>query len=183
MADQRHTHHTLRINRAPVLALWAAVVAERLGFAWEEALTLGRAVAGLNAYAKGKALGLFTPTPQAIQAQRQARRGPETLMVSLLHRAVPTMRTDAGLRALSKDKAINPASVQRYFESKFGDALDEAYEAMKRLADSRPPAVLAAEAYQLYEQFRPAIPAGVKGWGAAGTLDLDAIRKLATDTP
>jgi hypothetical protein len=54
---------------------------------------------------------------------------------------------------------------------------------MKRLADSRPPAVLAAEAYQLYEQFRPAIPAGVKGWGAAGTLDLDAIRKLATDTP
>ena len=62
MAESRHTHHTLRINRAPVLTLWAAVVAQRLGFAWEEALTLGRAVAGLNAYAKGKALGLFTPT-------------------------------------------------------------------------------------------------------------------------
>ena len=183
MAGQRHTHHALRINRAPVLTLWAAVVAERLGFTWEEALTLGRAVAGLNAYAKGKALGLFTPTPPAVQAQRQARRGPETLMVSLLHRAVPTMRTDAGLRALSKDKPINPASVQRYLASKFGDALEDAYAAMRQLAASRSPAVLADEAYQLYEQFRPAIPAGAKGWGAAGTLHLDAIRKLATDSP
>jgi hypothetical protein len=178
MADQRHTHHTLRINRAPVLTLWAAVVAERLGFAWEEALTLGRAVAGLNAYAKGKALGLFTPTLPAIQAQRQQ----ETLMVSLLHRAVPTMYTASGLRALSKDKPIDPGSVQHYLESKFGAALEDAYEAMQRLATSRPPAVLADEAYQLYEQFRPAIPAGTKGWGAAGTLNLDAIQKLATDS-
>jgi hypothetical protein len=60
MTDQHHPKHTIRINRAPVLTLWAAVVAACLGFAWEEALTLGRAVAGLNAYAKGKALGLFT---------------------------------------------------------------------------------------------------------------------------
>jgi len=57
----------LRINRAPVLTLWAAVVAERLGFAWEEALRLGRAVAGLNAYAKGKALGLFTLNLEAVR--------------------------------------------------------------------------------------------------------------------
>jgi hypothetical protein len=181
MAEQRHTQHTLQINRAPVLTLWAAVVAARLGFAWEEALTLGRAVAGLNAHAKGKALGLFTPTPSAVQAQRQAQRGQMTLMVSLLHRAVPTMCTASGLRALSKDKPIDPSSVQRYLESKFGAALEDAYDAMQRLATSRPPTALADEAYQLYEQFRPAIPAGTKGWGAAGTLNLDAIRKLAAD--
>ena len=67
------TRATLQINRAPVLTLWAAVVAERLGFTWEEALTLGRAVAGLNAYAKGKALGLFTP--HRLQSRRSARPG------------------------------------------------------------------------------------------------------------
>jgi len=39
------------ITRAPVLTLWAAVFAERLGFDHAEALTLGRAAAGLNAYA------------------------------------------------------------------------------------------------------------------------------------
>src|SRR5437762_2556246 len=104
MPIPHHTRATLQINRAPVLTLWAAVVAERLGFTWEEALTLGRAVAGLNAYAKGKALGLFTPTPPEVQAQRQAQRGPEPLHVALLHRAVPVTRTDAGLRALSKGK-------------------------------------------------------------------------------
>jgi hypothetical protein len=32
---------TISINRAPVLTLWAAVVAERLGFEWDEVLTLG----------------------------------------------------------------------------------------------------------------------------------------------
>jgi hypothetical protein len=32
----------IRINRAPVLTLWAAVVAERLGFDRETSLTLGK---------------------------------------------------------------------------------------------------------------------------------------------
>ncbi|HZX22934.1 MAG TPA: hypothetical protein VFF18_05315 [Woeseiaceae bacterium] len=36
------TRHWLKINRAPVLTLWAAVVAERLGFERDEALTLDR---------------------------------------------------------------------------------------------------------------------------------------------
>jgi len=36
----------ISINRAPVLILWAAVVAQRLGFDEDEALTLGEAVAG-----------------------------------------------------------------------------------------------------------------------------------------
>jgi len=58
---------TISINRAPVLTLWAAAVAERLGFEREEALTLGRAVAGLNAYAKGVRLGLFTPAPEGLR--------------------------------------------------------------------------------------------------------------------
>jgi hypothetical protein len=39
------------INRAPVSTLWAATVAERLGFARDEALSLGKAVAGLTAQA------------------------------------------------------------------------------------------------------------------------------------
>ena len=43
----------ISINRAPVLTLWVAVVAQRLGFDGDEALTLGKAVAGLYAQAKG----------------------------------------------------------------------------------------------------------------------------------
>jgi hypothetical protein len=37
------------INRALVLTLWAAIVAERLGFDEDEGLSLGKALAGLTA--------------------------------------------------------------------------------------------------------------------------------------
>ena len=52
---------SVSVNRAPVLTLWAAVVARRLGYSGDEALSLGRAVAGLNAYSKGRRLGIFKP--------------------------------------------------------------------------------------------------------------------------
>jgi hypothetical protein len=32
--------------------------------------------------------------------------------------------------------------------------------------------------YTLYERFRPEIPAGEKGWGAKGELDLGLIQQL-----
>jgi hypothetical protein len=62
---------TIYINRAPVLTLWAAVVAERLGFRRDESLTLGRAVAGLNAYSKAVLLGLFRPSPKSVKDRRK----------------------------------------------------------------------------------------------------------------
>src|ERR1039457_5375215 len=149
------------INRAPVLTLWAAVVAEHLGFSHDEALTLGRAVAGLNAYSKGRALGIFKPTPKDVRAQREAKaKAKQVLQVELLHRAVPVVQTPEGLRALSKEQPIAPASVERYLSSKFGDALGPVSAAMTELADSRDPEELASAAYGLYEQFRPAIPRG-----------------------
>ena len=45
----------------------APVVAEVLGFEHDEALTLGRAVAGMNAYSKGVSPGLFQPTPREVK--------------------------------------------------------------------------------------------------------------------
>jgi len=53
MAKKNERRSWVMVNRAPVLTLWAAVVAEVLGFEHDEALTLRRAVAGLNAYSKG----------------------------------------------------------------------------------------------------------------------------------
>jgi len=170
---------TVTVNRAPVLTLWAAVVAQRLGFDWGEALTLGRAVAGLNAYSKGVSLGLFTPAPKSVKEKKTTLRAGAILHIDLLHRAVPVQPTPDGFRALSKDRPISPDSVTRYLESKFGDALDDLTSAMKKLALSMTPTRLAGEAYRLYEKFRPSVPAGVSGWGAAGKLDLDQIISLA----
>jgi hypothetical protein len=169
----------ITINRAPVLTLWAAVVAERLGFDRAEALTLGKAVAGLNAHAKGVRLGIYEPTPATVKKEREKLARDRLLTVSLLNRAVPVAQTPDGLRALAKEKPINPASVERYLSSKFGPSLEAARRAMAVLAGSLPPRDLTVQAYALYEKFRPEIPAGVSGWGAAGVLDFNAIEELS----
>ena len=70
MADKGGKTGWVMVNRAPVLTLWTTVVAEVLGFDHDKALTLGRAVAGLDAYSKALALGLFQPTSKAIKEQR-----------------------------------------------------------------------------------------------------------------
>lgn len=168
----------ITINRAPVLTLWATVVAERLGFDWMEALTLGRAVAGLNAYAKGKALGIFHPKPADLKAKRKELKHGEQLTVTLLHRAVPVVHTPKGLRAVAKGKPTDPASVQKYVEGKFGDGYGAVKKTMTVLAKAYESSDLADRAYALYEKFRPVVPAGTKGWGASGVLDLDLVRPL-----
>ena len=65
------SRRTLSINRAPVPTLWAAVVARRLGFTEDEALTLGKALAGLNAQAKGRKLGIFKPHEEKAKKARE----------------------------------------------------------------------------------------------------------------
>jgi hypothetical protein len=169
----------IRINRAPVLTLWAAVVAQRLGFDEDEALTLGRAVAGLNAYSKGVSLGLFHPAERGAEKRRSDLAHGEELHIALLHRAVPAVRTKAGVRALDKGKPASPDAVRRYLAGKFKDSLAPATAAMRALAASMPKEQLSDRAYALYERFRPAIPGGARGWGAAGDLDLERVRTLA----
>jgi hypothetical protein len=171
---------TLTINRAPVLTLWAAVVAERLGFDREEALTLGKSVAGLTAQSKGQRLGIFTPSPEAVRLQRAEKaKKAGVFSVALLGRAVPVLHTDEGLRAVGKDqKPVTPESVEKYLKSKYGEALPAVRTVMQELAKSRSVDVLSEEAFSLYEQFRPGVPTGESGWGAKGTLSLGKIAML-----
>src|SRR4051795_12144324 len=114
----------IRINRAPVLTLWAAVVAERLGFDRATGLTLGQAVAGLSAYAKGVSLGIIEPSPELVREQSGRLAEGEQLRVDLLGRAVPVPRTPDGVRAVNKGKPGNPAQIEKYLAGKFGHGLD-----------------------------------------------------------
>jgi hypothetical protein len=166
------------INRAPVLTLWATVVAETLGFDGDEALTLGKAVAGLNAQSKGRRLGIFQPGEEKPEQAREREAG-EVFFIQMVGRPVPALNTEEGIRASIKGKPIDPDSVTRYLEKKFGEHLPSVREAMQALAQAFEPAELAGKAYSLYQQFRPAIPAGKRGWGAKGELNLDHIRSLA----
>src|SRR2546421_2706659 len=113
---------TIIINRAPVLTLWAAVVAQRLGLDEEEALTLGKALAGLNAQAKGRSLGIFKPHEEKAKKAREKERG-ERFLVEVCGRPVPATNTDDGNRAIKGAQVIEPDSVRRYLSDKFGENL------------------------------------------------------------
>jgi hypothetical protein len=173
---------TIKINRAPALTLWGVIVAERLGYQHDEALTLGKAVAGLNAQSKGQRLGIYSPAEKELDEKRgekaKERKVGETLLVEVVGRAVPALKTEHGLRATSKDKEIDPQNVERYLEKKFGASLAEVRGALEALAQAYDPQELEQQAYKLYERFRPGIPEGRTGWGAEGELSLEKIRKM-----
>ena len=174
---------TIKINRAPVLTLWGVIVAERLGYSHDEALTLGKAVAGLTAQSKGQRLGIYTKTEAELDEKRsnkaKERQVGEVEMVEVVGRMVPAVHTEHGVRATVKGEEIDPKSVERYLDKKFGAGLDEVRTALEALAQTYPPQELERRAFSLYEQFRPGVPEGVRGWGAEGELNLERIRKLA----
>ena len=99
------TERNILINRAPVLTLWATAVAERLGFDQDEALTLGKAVAGLTAQSKGQRLGIYKPVPEDVKKARARRRG-EEFFVEICGRQVPAINTTDGVRAVIKNQPI-----------------------------------------------------------------------------
>jgi hypothetical protein len=174
---------TLRINRAPVLTLWAAVVAENLGLPYATALTAGHAVAGMTAHAKGVRLGIYAETsdgkPKATLAKPDGATG-EVKEFLLLGRTVHIADSKEGPRAINKGELGKPVAVEKYLRSKFGEHLDAARKAMEVLAATLPPKELNARGFHLYEQFRPEVPPDEKGWGAKGVLDIARIAKLAS---
>src|SRR5438270_6253663 len=133
---------TITINRAPVLTLWAAVVARRLGFKQDEALTLGRAVAGLNAQSRGRRLGIFKPHEETPKKARE-KSAEEVFSIELLGRPIPAKSTPDGIRAVERGKPTDPDSVE----------LKAARSAMEKLAKAYPPKELAVKAFSLYERF------------------------------
>lgn len=188
MADNK-----ISVNRAPVLTLWAAVVAERLGYDSDEALSLAKAVASLNAQAKGRSLGIFGPRSAGEGAaaegakgegspgegQAVGRRLPDEYRVDLCGRPVPAVRTERGVRAVSGDQFIEPEPVRKYLAARFGADLDRVRGALETLAAVYAPDELRGAAYGLYEAFRPKIASGKRGWGQKGDLDLDVVQRLA----
>lgn len=167
----------IRVNRAPVLTLWATVVAERLGHPPETAWTLGRFVAGSSARAKARRLGMIEETHETEERHaRAAELKPQRRTVHLLGRDIPVLpAADGTLRAEDDGKPSSANSARSYVARAFGDRLADARAAMEALAASLPPEELNRVGFRLYERFRPDVPEGVRGWGAKGELRVERI--------
>ena len=166
---------TIRVNRAPVLTLWAAIVAERLGHDEAAAITLGRAVAGASARVKARSIGLEERHDDTPAASAQPAR-----TVRLLGREIPVVEHAGSDHALDHGRAASPQAARAYVEKAFGARLPAVRRAMETLADSLPPDELNRTGFRLYEAFRPEVPPGTKGWGARGVLDLARIGRAAS---
>jgi hypothetical protein len=105
------------VNRAPVMMAWASVVAERLGFSREEALSIGTpslhippspprhmtdplspvasVYTEMNAVSKGVSLGIYDKKREAALNTAQTGGGSQPY-VDLLGRRVPLYRTASG---------------------------------------------------------------------------------------
>jgi len=153
------------------------VVAERLGYPPDTALTLGRFVAGSSARAKARRLGISDEKQGAEERRaRAAELKPRREMVRLLGRDIPVLAADDGtLRAEDDGNPASDRSVASYIARAFGDRLAEARGAMETLAASLPPEELNRVGFRLYERFRPDVPEGAPGWGAKGELRVERI--------
>lgn len=169
----------LKVNRAPFLTLWAAVVAERVGFEEEEALTLGKAVAGLTAQSKGRRLGIYHPRPaEEIEKVRTVREGMEAKEIPFMGRMIPCVMTEDGIRTLTGMHPVDPRSVERYLQGKFGEHLGAVREQLGALAETYEENELLQNAMDVYTRLRPNVPRGREGWGEQGLLDTDAIDRM-----
>ena len=133
----------LEINRAPVLTLWAVVVAERLGHPADTALTLGRAVAGSAARVKARNIGREERKADRDADTTRLRPDHVTAPAFLLGKAIRLLpTTDGELRAADGEQPADPVSVQRYLAKAFGEHLDAVRQAMDELASRYEPAEL-----------------------------------------
>lgn len=190
---------TMKVNRAPTLTLWVAVVAKCRGFPWATALTLGYSLSKMFAISKGRSLGVYDRSKKAsskkgpvldsdsedegISTQVKQQQQKKKKSVTILGRRVSVAQTDDGVRALGYGKQagqpLDHTVVQAYLTKAFGSQFLAVKKAMTQLASSyKDQDELDGDAYSLYEQFRPAVPAGKKGWGRKGILDLDYVLSL-----
>lgn len=155
------------INRVPVLTLWAAAVAERQGYDWEESLSLGRAVALLTTQNKGEHSGEYEKASEEGEHPRKpAAVAPQ--FIELCGRNVPINRTIKATRAMSGGKEVHPEEVQAYLADAFGDDLTPTLKAMRKLARSFSKDELQVKAVELFQLFSPKS-------GNKGNLDINKI--------
>jgi hypothetical protein len=173
---EQHPGKVVKINRAPVLTLWAKKVAEREGYDEDAALTFGKAISGLMAQSKGRRIGVFDEKEHEQQEPGQ----PQADKAEVFGMRIKVTRDGDSVRATeSGDKAMNPQQARGYLKRAFGDDLADVEAALGGLAESLPKKDVGKEAYRLYEKFRPTVPDGQKGWGQKADLDLAFINSLA----
>lgn len=160
------------VNRAPLMTAWATVVAERLGFEREEALSIASVYTEMNAISKGVSLGLFD---KSREKEIEPIKDSTQPYVDLLGRRIPLYRTqNETWRALDNTSPALPSTAFSYISRAFRQTTPYVIGALRLLAESFPPPELNNKGFGLYAEFRP----DVDGWGKRGEVRCEQILSL-----
>jgi len=160
------------INRAPLMTAWATVVAERMSFQREEALSIASVYTEMNAISKGVSLGIFKSSRNN---GMEATKGGSQPYVDIMGRRVALYQTQTGQwRALADNNPAEPSTAFSYISRALRQTTSHIIGALRLLANSYGSQELNEKGFGLYAEFRP----DVEGWGGRGELRCDKILAL-----
>lgn len=183
MLDKKNLENAgiIHIESTPVLILWVTVVAERLGYSSEEALTYGRWISSVLEQSKGEAMGVLQKRRDKTSEPKTKRRKKENTdnrhVEVFVNIDIPVKKKNGMLLAVEKGQGepIDHKRVQEYLIACLGEKdLETAKDAMKKLAETVPREELKDKAYEIYEMVRPEWHA----WNKKSTLDLNKVHDL-----
>ncbi|KAG7096871.1 hypothetical protein E1B28_004278 [Marasmius oreades] len=165
------------INRAPLMTAWATVVAERMGFQREEALSIASVYTEINAISKGVSLGIFK---EGKEKGLDALRGGTQPYVDFIGRRPLYRNQKEQWRALLHGTPATPSAAFGYISRSFRQTTPYVVGTLRLLADSYSPQEINNKAWSLYADFRPE----VNGWGKRSEvkcLNILDLRKPSSD--
>ena len=164
------------VNRAPVLELWGSCVAHTVHpeLPWQACLSIGKRIAAITAISKGRSIGTI-PQPDKDEKKdgkkkSKADGGERTIRV--MGFAMPMDGDEVVAQGRAK-KGSEESLARRFGHEnlhRVRSAMESALQTWKGHEDE-----LEKQAFSMYEEFRPDVAAGQKGWGRKGELRLDAI--------
>ncbi|KAJ7129582.1 hypothetical protein C8R44DRAFT_82192 [Mycena epipterygia] len=167
---------TTVVNRAPLMTAWSTLVAERLGFQREEALSIASVYTELNAISKGVSMGIYK---KGTERAMEAPIGGSQPYVELMGRRVPLFQTQTSQwRGLSNGTAVQPSTAFAYISRALRQTTPHIIGALRLLVESFTPQEINAKAWGLYAEFRPE----VNGWGERAEVKCETILGLRKET-
>jgi hypothetical protein len=166
----------IMINRAPVLELWAATVTSFLypKISWATSLSAGSAISTLCAISKGRAIGAIEKKdPSAAKKQREEK--PDDQLEELEVMGFHLKLTDGQAVVGDKPKKANESALVKKFGEEAYERVKSAFQEALQLWTGQEDE-LNARAFHCYEDFRPTVPRGQKGWGRKGMLNLQTVK-------
>lgn len=169
---------SITINRAPVLELWGSCVAHSLypKLDWSTCLSIGGAISTIMAISKGRSIGTMEkPDPGTAQEKREQRREEQADLDEVEVMGFHVKLKDGAAMVGDKPKKGNEEMLKKKYGdeqyTKVKNTFEESLEAWKGKDEE-----LSSRAFGMYEDFRPNIPSGQKGWGRKGQLRLETVR-------